>query len=554
MLPDNKLAKLKDTIKEYSKEEIIWINGYLSGLLENYNIQSDSFSEPIAKILSKPTIIYGTETGNSKKVATQLQVILKKNKIQAKTVDASQYSIENLSKEDFLFVIMSTQGEGEPPQAALKFYDNLHNISSDLSKLKFAVFGLGDTSYPLFCKAGEDVDLQLEKLGAARLLTLQKADVDFQETTDKWVTSVLNAIQNTAQSTKTESSTQINISNDKKTYIGQITSNIILNDIGSNKETHHIEIICEDEIHYSPGDALGIYPYNSEIEILQLQDFFEAKIDFDNLKNKSIRGLSKKSLEKIGAIIDVEITEEKADLIDVLEKYLIHKKLESIDAIDQVLYKVTPRLYSISSSKEFHDGQVHLTVALDTFKTNGKEKRGFASNLLTNFSAGHEFEFYIHKNNHFKLPSDDTDVIMIGPGTGIAPFRSFLAERDARGAEAKNWLFFGEQHFVTDFYYQTEIQEWLSTGLLTHLDTAFSRDQKDKIYVQHRIKQKGKFFNQWLENGASLYICGQKNPMSIDVENTIIEVISEHRGVTIDDAKSILEVLEENGKYVKDVY
>jgi sulfite reductase (NADPH) flavoprotein alpha-component len=250
--------------------------------------------------------------------------------------------------------------------------------------------------------------------------------------------------------------------------------------------------------------------------------------------------------------LDITIDEDKTDLLDVITKYQPKKvKLEEIVAL---LHPIAPRLYSISSSSEAHDGQVHLTVNLNTFKVGDEEKLGLASQYLADFPLDTELEFYIHKNQNFRLPSEDTDLIMIGPGTGIAPFRSFLAHRDATGADGKNWLFFGEQHFVLDFYYQTEIQEWITTGVLTKLDTAFSRDQERKIYVQDRIREKAKEFNAWIENGASIYICGQKNPMSQDVEQTILEVIAAERNITIEEANKVLEELENKGKYQKDVY
>ncbi|HBK82152.1 MAG TPA: hypothetical protein DDZ41_00910 [Flavobacterium sp.] len=265
-----------------------------------------------------------------------------------------------------------------------------------------------------------------------------------------------------------------------------------------------------------------------------------------------MRGLSKKSLEALSKLFEIEITEEKANLIDIIEKY--QPKKGTLKEVIELLLPISPRLYSISSSLAAHDGQVHLTVCLNKFKVEEKVKAGFASEFLADFPLNEPLEFYIHKNQNFRLPSQETDIIMIGPGTGIAPFRSFLAERDVTGAEGKNWLFFGEQHFVLDFYYQTEIQEWLTTGVLTKLDTAFSRDQEKKIYVQDRIREKAKEFNLWLENGASIYICGQKNPMSLDVEKSIIEVISKERNISEDQAKEILENLQNQGKYQKDVY
>ncbi|NJM80661.1 MAG: sulfite reductase, partial [Flavobacterium sp.] len=247
--------------------------------------------------------------------------------------------------------------------------------------------------------------------------------------------------------------------------------------------------------------------------------------------NENIKGLSKRSLEQLGKLLKTEIAFEKADLIDVFQLYSKPEKFQIEDLLE-ILLPIAPRLYSIASSVEAHDGEVHLTVNLNTFKVNNVIKTGLASQFLADFPVNEQIDFYIHKNQNFRLPSEETDVIMIGPGTGIAPFRSFIAHRDATGAEGKNWLFFGEQHFVTDFYYQTEIQEWLTTGVLTKLDTAFSRDQEKKIYVQDRIREKAKEFNTWLENGANLYLCGQKFPMSNDVENAIIEVISQERKIS----------------------
>ncbi|WP_370454316.1 hypothetical protein [Flavobacterium sp. LMO9] len=265
-----------------------------------------------------------------------------------------------------------------------------------------------------------------------------------------------------------------------------------------------------------------------------------------------MRGLSKKSLQAFSKLFEVEIIEDKANLLDVIHKYQPKKvKLEEVIAL---LLPIAPRLYSISSSSEAHDGQVHLTVNLNKFKVDEEIKSGLASEFLADFPIDESLEFYIHKNQNFRLPSEETDIIMIGPGTGIAPFRSFLAERDVTGAEGKNWLFFGEQHFALDFYYQTEIQEWLTTGVLTKLDTAFSRDQERKIYVQDRIREKATEFNSWLENGASIYICGQKNPMSQDVEQAIVAVIAQERNVSNEQAKQVLEELENQGKYQKDVY
>mgnify|MGYP003582456813 CR=1 FL=1 len=553
MLSESKLSLLQQLVQNASTEEIIWTKGYLAGFLDKNLIKNTVPSiENHTAVTVKPLIIYGTETGNSKKVASSLLANFKKNKIQAKAIDVFQFDIAKLEKENLVLFVMSTQGEGEFPQNAISFYESLKMSNLNLNKVSFAVLGLGDSSYPLFCNAGVLLDEVLLEKGANRLLPLVKADVDFAETVSIWESDLQEVLQNFGSNVTNEvkpvSST---VASGKKNYLGKISHKVVLNDTGSNKETYHIEIESDDEISYEPGDALGVFPRNKEEEIKTIATYFNEE-NYSILADKNIRGLSKKLLEAFSKLFELQIIEDRANLLDVIQKYQPKKvKFEEIIAL---LLPIAPRLYSISSSSEAHDGQVHLTVNLNKFKVGEEIKSGLASEFLADFPLGEPMEFYIHKNQNFRLPSEETDIIMIGPGTGIAPFRSFLAERDVTGAEGKNWLFFGEQHFVLDFYYQTEIQEWLTTGVLTKLDTAFSRDQERKIYVQDRIREKAKAFNNWLENGASIYICGQKNPMSQDVEQAIVEVISKERNITLSEAKQILEELENQGKYQKDVY
>lgn len=552
MLSETKLSLLQQLAQSASKEEIIWTKGYLSGYLDSVELLGGTTeTKAISSVALKPLIVYGTETGNSKKVASGLLANFKKNKIQAKAIDVSQYDVSKLEKEVAVLFVMSTQGEGEFPQNAVTFYEKLKASNVNLRQVSFAVLGLGDSSYPLFCNAGILLDEVLAEKGAKRLLPLVKADVDFAETVTIWENDLQKAFQNVGSSVINEVKTTTSTTSHKKNYIGKISHKVVLNDIGSNKETYHIEIESDDEINYEPGDALGVIPKNNDDEIKAIANYFEEE-NHSILLDKNVRGLSKKSLEAFSKLFEIEIIEEKSDLLDIIQKY--NPKKVNLNDVVALLLQIAPRLYSISSSSEAHNGQVHLTVSLNKFKVENEVKSGLASEFLADFPLEDELEFYIHKNNNFRLPNDETDIIMIGPGTGIAPFRSFLAERDVIGADGKNWLFFGEQHFVHDFYYQTEIQEWLTTGVLTKLDTAFSRDQERKIYVQDRIREKAKEFNFWLENGASIYICGQKNPMSQDVENAIVEVIAKERNISENEAKQILEELENQGKYQKDVY
>lgn len=556
MLSETKLSLLQQLAQSASKEEIIWTKGYLSGFLDRIELLGGTTENiginTISPVALKPLIIYGTETGNSKKVTSNLLASFKKNKIQAKAIDVFQYDNNKLEKENLVLFIMSTQGEGEFPQNAIPFYEKLKASNANLSKVSFAVLGLGDSSYPLFANAGILLDEALAEKGAKRLLPLVKADVDFAETVSIWEADLQKAFQNFGSNVTNEvKPTSATVSSAKKNYLGKISHKVVLNDIGSNKETYHIEIESDDEISYEPGDALGVFPKNKDEEIKAIATYFDEE-NYSILTDKNVRGLSKKSLEAFSKLFEIEIKEEKANLLDIIQKH--QPKKVKLDDVVALLLPIAPRLYSISSSSEAHDGQVHLTVNLNKFKVDEEIKSGLASEFLADFPLDEQLEFYIHKNQNFRLPSEETDVIMIGPGTGIAPFRSFLAERDVTGAEGKNWLFFGEQHFVHDFYYQTEIQEWLTTGVLTKLDTAFSRDQERKIYVQDRIREKATEFNSWLENGASIYICGQKNPMSQDVEQAIVEVISKERNISENEAKQILEELENQGKYQKDVY
>ncbi|WP_375605712.1 sulfite reductase flavoprotein subunit alpha [Flavobacterium davisii] len=554
MLSETKNILLQQLVQNATNEELIYAKGYLAGYLaKNFGIQATGLIPPVQTTASavKPLIVYGTETGNSKKVASQIQATFKKNKIQAKSVDVAQFDLAKLQKETHVLFVVSTQGEGEFPQNAVGFYEAIKAFNGKLDKLSFVVFGLGDSSYPLFCNAGVLLDEVLAEKGAKRLLPLVKADVDYASLIPTWETDLQNAFGNASTAIPAVVKSAVATTSHKQNFTGQISHKIVLNDRGSNKETYHIEITPNEEVIYEPGDALGLLPKNNETELQSIASYFKVT-DVAILQDKNIRGLSKKSLENLAKVFEIEITEEKADLVDIIQKY--QPKKGALEELVAVLHPIAPRLYSISSAAEAHDGQVHLTVNLNSFKVGDSVKTGLTSQFLADYPLDTDYDFYIHKNNNFRLPAEDADIILIGPGTGIAPFRSFLAQRDATGAEGKNWLFFGEQYFAFDFYYQTEIQEWLSTGVLTKLSTAFSRDQERKIYVQDRIKENASQFNEWLENGASIYICGQKDPMSKDVENTIIEVIASQRNISVEKAKEVLDQLEEQGKYQKDVY
>lgn len=573
MLVEPKLKMLLELVNSSSKEELIWMNGYLAGLLaQNQPVQQVATAPVAAEVrpaVQKITIAYGTETGNSKKLATDFASQAKKNGINAKIVSLDQYRLNDLSKEEYFFTIISTQGEGEPPATAKKFYDHIHQNGFKLSQLKYGVLALGDTSYPLFCKAGEDVDSQLQKLGGQRIVSLQRCDTDYQSEAVSWFSNVLTQLTTTGSPApaQTAGTPVAKKATGKKIYKGTVLTNINLNDRGSDKETYHIEIGVEEEIDYLPGDSIGIIPENPKhvVDTILALAFsnngtpitFRNETDsiYNHLKKRiNVAWLPERVVKQYAAIIKQEIPETKIGLVDLLKIYPV-KDVQQFHEVVAILEPITPRLYSISSSPAAHSGEVHITVARDTFYINQEAKYGLCSDFLSqHLSPDSEIEFYVHKNSQFRLPDAGKDVIMVGPGTGIAPFRSFLAERDATGAEGRNWLFFGDQHFVTDFLYQTEMQNWLQTGALTHINLAFSRDQKYKIYVQHRILEKAAELWKWINSGAYIYICGAKAPMSVDVEYALLQVIQRYGGKTDEQAIQYLDQLKEEGRYLKDVY
>ena len=559
MSPEKK-KQISEFLESLDKQEQIWTNGFLDSMLNGaVSLASAAIKSPAEN--KKITIAYGTESGNSKKIANLFASRAKQEGIHAKLVSLDQYRLTDLPKEEYFLTVISTQGEGEPPASAKKFYDHIHQNGFQLPKLKYGVLALGDTSYPMFCKAGEDVDHQLGHLGGERILDIQRCDVDFEHEAHSWMNNVLQKLGGTKQSAEAGVK-PVKKSTGKKIYQGEILTNINLNDRGSAKQTHHIEIASE-EVFYKPGDSLGIIPHNP-VELVNAiikhtgidgeRTFVhrnETCSAFDLLHKKlNIIFLPERVVAKYAAHVQQEIPALKTSLLNLISSYPV-RDAAHFEIFLQQLEPTTPRLYSISSSLESVDGEVHLTVARDAFSIAEELKYGLCSDHLCSLKVGTTIDFYIHHNDQFRLPEDDKDVIMIGPGTGIAPFRAFLSEREAAGASGRNWLFYGDQHFTSDFLYQTELQQWLESGVLNALDVAFSRDQLEKIYVQDKIRQRAGEFFQWLENGATLYVCGAKR-MSEDVEKTILDLVQ--NSGRLEDAASYLDDLKSTGRYLKDVY
>ncbi|MBG9378051.1 flavodoxin domain-containing protein [Panacibacter sp. DH6] len=571
MLAGPKLQLLQELAKGASRDELMWISGYIAALSAQPIAEEKpvtEFVQDASFVMPACTVVYGTETGNSKKVAVDFGNRLKKQGIQAKIKSLDQYRLNDLAKESHMIVVISTQGDGEPPAAAKKFYDHIHQQDISLSQLKYGVLALGDSAYPLFCKAGEDVDKRLHALGGRRIVSMKKCDTDFEADADTWIDELITAALAVGTGAATNGAVKAKpAKSGKKLYDANVVATVNLNDRGSNKETYHIEIATDEPIVYQPGDALGIVPKNSAAGVKKILELLSLKGNEEFIFREhaykaeemfagkiNIQYLPERIIQQYANIAGKEIPNIRMDLADLLRIYPSDKKL-NIQQLVAILEPIAPRLYSIASSPAAHGGnEVHITVSRDNFCIDGQTRFGLCSDYLAQLKENEPLQVYIQKNNAFRLPDATTDVIMVGPGTGIAPFRSFLFERDAKGDSGRNWLFFGDQHFVTDFLYQTDLQGLRDTGVLTRLNLAFSRDQQEKIYVQHKMQQNAKELFEWLEGGAQLYICGCKDPMSYDVEKTLLNIIAQEKNVSADAAEEYLAAMKEAGRYHKDVY
>ncbi|MHA1539471.1 MAG: diflavin oxidoreductase [Alphaproteobacteria bacterium] len=491
MLNTDQKNLLAHFVKASGQEQLIWASGYLQGLAGQVN-NTSALPKPVVHVY------YATETGNSKALSLSVMKALRSAGYKAKNTAVNRLKIDDLKKAEHAIFLVSTHGEGTPPEGAIDFFVRLREASDQsLEGLSYAVLGLGDKSYDIFCGAATTLDKELQRLGANALQEIGLFDVDYASHTLKWIDAIVANLdqKHGAASQSISATTSSDVYDEPVVRTGKgysrldpvkgIVKQIVnLNDQGSNKETYHLEITYDDGIVYTPGDAIGI--------ILPQDD----------------------------------------------------------NGAEQ-----TPRLYSVASSPSAHEGEVHLTVGLATYVTdNGKIGYGVASSYLANRQVGDEITFYVHQNHIFNLAPDDRDIIMIGPGTGIAPFRSFVYERVERGATGRNWLFFGDQHADRDFLYQAEWQEHLATDSLHRIDLAFSRDQEKKIYVQNRLQEKAEEVVSWLDSGATLYVCGAKDPMGKDVEKTLLDIIAAQKSLSAEKAVDYLANLEEQNRYLKDVY
>ncbi|MGJ8671673.1 assimilatory sulfite reductase (NADPH) flavoprotein subunit [Rubritalea sp.] len=578
----NQRAALDALIAMFSAEQRAWLSGFLAAPAGGAVAAVPALSKPL-------TILYGTESGNSEALADKTVKEAKKKGIKATMKNLADISVKDIAKFEHIGLIISTWGDGEPPEAVDAFYKAFMTEAVDLKGVKFSVCALGDTSYDKFCQTGKEFDTRLEALGAERVADRVDCDVDFDDSYALWRDALLGAL-GTAEAVAAPVGDVAAFGapaveyGRKNPFPAEVTENLILNGEGSAKETIHLELDLEGSgLDYEAGDALAVVPVNSDevveaflaaaglngseqVEIkgedkCDLKAALTYKLDITGLS----RAVAKKYFElcksdELGTLVSDQKKAEFKDwswgreIVDLLELYPVQKL--SAQALVNILRKLPPRLYSIASSPKAHPGEVHLTVAAVRYEGHGKQRKGVASTYIADTAkAGEKVQVYVHKNKNFRLPEDtNKPVIMVGPGTGIAPFRAFIEERGETDAKGETWFFFGDQRYTYDFLYQLELQDHLKSGALTKLDVAFSRDQPEKVYVQNKMLEQGEDIYKWLEAGAYFYVCGDAERMAKDVNQALIDIVVKHGGKSADDAAAYIENLKKEKRYQRDVY
>ncbi|WP_249593712.1 assimilatory sulfite reductase (NADPH) flavoprotein subunit [Peribacillus frigoritolerans] len=588
---------LNSLLPSLTETQKIWLSGYLTASLSVSNTSSADApvleAPSVGKTISKEvTILYGSQTGNAQGLAENAASKLEGNGFQVTISSMSDFKVNNLKKIENLLIAVSTHGEGDPPDNTLSFHEYLHGRRApSLEGLRYSVLALGDSSYEFFCETGKQFDKRLEELGGTRLFPRMDCDLDYDEPASEWLEGVISSLSEGQVSSaaavpeaKASAGEQTSYSRTNP-FKAEVLENINLNGRGSNKETHHLELSLEGSgLTFEPGDSLGIYPKNDS----DLVDMLLMELEWDPEETVKVNKQGELRQLRESLISDFEITvltkslieqaaqlsgnEDLKELLKPGNEERLKEYREGRDLLDfvrdfgswgdsaqefvSILRKMPARLYSIASSLSAYPDEVHLTIGAVRYESHGRERKGVCSILCADrLQPGDLLPIYIQHNQNFKQPKNqDTPIIMVGPGTGIAPFRSFIQDREESAAKGKTWLFFGDQHFVTDFLYQTEWQKWLKTGVLTKMDVAFSRDADEKVYVQDRMREQSGELYEWLQKGAAVYICGDEKNMAHDVHNTLIEIIEKEGNMSHADAQAYLEDMQQNKRYQRDVY
>ena len=590
LLPLNpeQLARLQAATTDFTPTQLAWVSGYFWGVLNQQSGTAVAAPAPAAEVPTI-TLISASQTGNARRVAEALRDDLLAAKLNVKLVNAGDYKFKQIAAEKLLVVVTSTQGEGEPPEEAVALHKFLFSKKAPkLDGTAFAVFGLGDTSYEFFCQSGKDFDNKLAELGAERLLDRVDADVEYQAAAAEWRARVVEALKArapVAAPAQLATSGAVNdIHTSPYTKEAPLTATLSVNQKitgrNSEKDVRHIEIDLGDSgLRYQPGDALGVWYQNDPqlvkelVELLwlkgdepvtvegktlplseALQWHFELTVNTATIvENYAALTRSESLLPLVGDKAQLQQYAAATPIVDMVR--FSPAQLDA-EALIGLLRPLTPRLYSIASSQAEVDSEVHVTVGVVRYEIEGRARAGGASSVLADrVEEDGEVRVFIEHNDNFRLPANpETPVIMIGPGTGIAPFRAFMQQRAADGAQGKNWLFFGNPHFTEEFLYQVEWQSYVKEGLLTRIDLAWSRDQQQKIYVQDKLREQGAELWRWINDGAHIYVCGDANRMAKDVENTLLEVIAEYGAMDAEAADEFLSELRVERRYQRDVY
>ena len=558
-----------------------WLAGFLSA-------DSAAGSAAPAASASLPlTVLYGTESGNAEELAALTVKTAKKRGFKAAMKNMSEISPDDLKKVENLLVIVSTWGEGDPPETAVSFCNDLMSNAREFPKLRFSVCALGDTSYEQFCKIGKDVDTRLEELGGERISPRQDCDVDFEEPHATWMEAALSAFgPATVAAPAVGGFAPVGGGefSKKNPFPSELLDKVILNGTGTAKETWHYELSLEGSgLSYEPGDALAVIALNApdmvegalkaaklkgteEVTLKGgspklLADVLREDLEITTISKAVLKKLNEVAPnDKLAALLADDAKDELRDylwgrwLADALNDFA--PKGISADNLVSILRKLPPRLYSIASSPLAHPDEVHLTVASVRYEAHDSAKKGVASTYLADLvNQGDKVLVYTHTNKNFRLPeSGDTPIIMVGPGTGVAPFRAFVEHRAETEAKGKSWLIFGDQHYTYDFLYQLEWQDHIASGALTRIDLAFSRDQPEKVYVQDRMIEQAKDIYAWLEEGAHFYVCGDASRMAHDVNEALLSIVEKQGGKSREEAEAYVEALKKAKRYQRDVY
>ncbi len=579
--------KVRSALDGLTPAQLQWVSGYVAGLAA----QNEPAPPAVAQTATDPsntmTILYGSQTGNGRAIAEELKQNAVSRGFAVNLISLADYRPANIKRETLISLVVSTHGEGDPPDDAELFHEFLlSGKAPQLKQLKYSVLALGDSSYVNFCQTGRDLDARLSELGAVRFVATIECDLDYDEAVAGWADDVLEALPNVLESMpsvpRLHAVKPPAVYNRRHPFEAVVLTNQKITGAKSTKDVRHIELSLEDSgLMYEPGDSLAVIADNPPQLIEELLD----TLDFSGDEEVKIQGATFTIREALRAKLEVtvpnlgflkvyaELTDSQ-DLRDLLqpdhqaELSVFLQARQIIDIVREYAAPVSaaefaaslrtlmPRSYSIASSPLANPDEVHLTIASVNYQAFGTEHWGAASTMLADrIAEGDKVSVFVEPNPRFRLPTDgQTPVIMIGPGTGVAPFRAFVEQRAELGATGKNWLFFGDRTFHSDFLYQLEWQRFLKRGILHRMDVAFSRDQADKVYVQHRIEEHAAEVWAWLQQGAAIYVCGDAKHMAGDVHDALINVLVSHGGYDADSAENYLKDLRRAGRYQRDVY